>query len=140
MEVEADDDGSIDVLDVLVLVELVEVLVLVELVDVLVELVDVLVLVLVDELDEELLLDVDVVLTTTGAVSPVGTIVKPSAVAPALFRYVPSVPDAVTAKCSESVPETWPLAAGTVSGPLQVNVWFETAGSLVVAPVVEPLT
>ena len=59
--------------------------------------------------------------TTIGAVSPVGTIVNASAVAGALFVYVPAFADTMTPKCSVSVPAVPPLSAGTVSGPVQVS-------------------
>lgn len=79
-------------------------------------------------------------LTVTGAVLPVGTTAKlpPSAVA--LLKYDPGVVDAFTLKWSEMEPGVCPLAAGMSKGPLHVSVWEETAGSEVVAPVLEPGT
>jgi hypothetical protein len=136
---------------VVVLVDvLVEVLVVVGAidVDVLVEVdatdVDVLVEVGTTDVDvdvDEVLVDVGgVSVTVTGAVSVADTTVKLAEVPPAVLVYVPGDAFAVTLKCRLSVPGVCPVAAGTLKGPFHVSVEAAIAGSVVVAPVLEPGT
>ena len=55
--------------------------------------------------------------TWMGAVFPVGATVKFPASAVALLKYVPGVDDTLALKCSETVPDVDPTAAGTLNGP-----------------------
>jgi hypothetical protein len=90
---------------------------------------------------DEVLVDVGgVSVTVTGAVSVADTTVKLAEVPPAVLVYVPGDAFAVTLKCRLSVPGVCPVAAGTLKGPFHVSVEAAIAGSVVVAPVLEPGT
>ena len=121
---------------VLVVVLVVEVVVVVPRVEVVIDVV-VMVVVLVEVV---VVLDVVVVVvvvggtTVTPAVGPVGVTGTDPASALALLRYVPAIAETVTVKCSDTLP-----AAGTVNGPDHVRVCADTAGSLVVTPLVDPV-